>query len=107
LFNNKKMSYDFKKLMSEKSDEEILAVMASMEGDYVPEAMKAAKEEFDKRGLSSNKLAEEKLKLNYYKQVESANLKEKNKAVGVILWLKIGTLLLLILGALISWWLKK
>jgi|JI10StandDraft_1071094.scaffolds.fasta_scaffold112886_3 hypothetical protein len=101
------MSYDFKKLMSEKNDEEILAVVASNEGDYVPEAMQAAKEEFVKRGLSSTKLAEEKLKLDYYKKVEMASLKDKNTAVGVILWLKIGTLLLLILGALISWWLNK
>lgn len=101
------MNYDFKKLMSEKNDKEILAVMASVEGDYVPEAMQAAKEEFVKRGLSSAKLAEEKLKLDYYKQVETANLKDKNTAVGVILWIKIGTLLLFILGALISWWLNK
>jgi hypothetical protein len=50
------MNYDFAKVMAGRSNEELLKILMSPLGDYQPAALQAAKEEFEKRGLSAPKV---------------------------------------------------
>lgn len=77
----------FESVMERKSDEELLKVVASNEGEYRTEALEAAKKEMKKRGLNMKKVAEirEKNKLNENKgltiSVKCANCKFKGTPV--------------------------
>ncbi|MFK7972159.1 MAG: hypothetical protein AB8F95_17450 [Bacteroidia bacterium] len=46
------MNIDFEELAASRSDQELIQMLAAPEGEYQDEAVKAAKVEFDKRGIS-------------------------------------------------------
>jgi hypothetical protein len=101
------MSYDFKKLMAEKSDVDLLKVLAGGADEYTPGALKAAEEEFAKRNISEATLSNAKNIYADYKVRESAKEQAVQDRVSVFFWLKMGGLILVIVIGVIVTLLKS
>lgn len=96
------MNYDFKTIMSKMSHDEIIKVLACGSDEYNKEALKYANEEFIKRKLPVEEL--EYMKVEYAKKkiLEHNISQSHNTIVGAFLWVKIGTLLLIILAGILA-----
>jgi hypothetical protein len=54
--NNTHMNNEFDEVMEQRTDEELIAILGSSEGDYKPAAMEAAQRVFNKRKLPEDKI---------------------------------------------------
>jgi hypothetical protein len=50
------MDYNFNELMSKKTDDELITILLVQQNEYSEAALHAAREEFNKRGISNEKI---------------------------------------------------
>ena len=75
------MENEFAIKMKNRSDEELLEIVTRFKNDYQPDAVKAAEEELNNRGLSKERLVEVQEKVNI-KVEEDESI--SNKPLGII-----------------------
>ncbi len=68
------MTNDFNEVMARKSDEDLIKILVSPEDNYQPAALEAAKNEFEKRNLSDERL------LNIKAEIQMKDEFEQEKA---------------------------
>lgn len=69
------MSNNFDERMAKQSDEALIKIVTGPDDVYQPEAMEAAKREFQKRNLSAEKIEETKVKLKEVEKVKDHKAK--------------------------------
>jgi len=70
------MENKFAEAMSKRTNVELINILNSPDGDYVPEAMEAARAEFDKRKLSKQQLVVAAQEIEEKKQLDETKANE-------------------------------
>ncbi len=70
------MNYDFKSIMSKKTDDELITILSARSDEYTEVALEAANEEFKKRNIAIDKIERVKAKQVAIKQIEVAKANE-------------------------------
>ena len=96
------MENNFEKVMSERTDEELIKIVSAEREDYLPEAIEIAEKEIEKRGLNTSEFKE--FKENAILEREKQNESESNVANSTLRLVNfiIDSIALLIIGFIIS-----
>lgn len=70
------MNYDFKSIMSKKTDDELITILSARSDEYTEIALKAANEEFKLRNIATDKIERIKTEQISIKKVELAKANE-------------------------------
>ncbi|MGZ3757134.1 MAG: hypothetical protein ACXVAY_11920 [Mucilaginibacter sp.] len=71
------MENQFDHVMSKRTDIELIKILNSPEGDYVPEAIEAAQREYNKRNLSTEQITVVEQELEQNQQANEVKANEK------------------------------
>ena len=101
------MENDFKQVMSERTDEELIKIVTVEKGSYNPIAIKAAESEIEKRNIDSSNFeaikekatVEKEQKLNVESNVVGSEIRFLNFLIDFIIWLIIAAILTFPLNA--------
>ena len=82
------MNFDFKNEMIKRSDTELIQILTVDKNNYLPEALTAAKEEFEKRNLQN-----EKIEIITKEIIQETEIKNKKSNEPLDIGIKVSTFL--------------
>lgn len=73
------MTIDFRNVMEQKSDSDLLEIVTKLKNDYQPEAVVAAQNEIEKRNLTETQIEQANIEIE---EKEKKNVKRENEPLG-------------------------